>query len=308
MVGGKKKKSKKMIIGIIFLILILSSVVIGCVFGLMHSIASMEHYLRVWDKPLEVIAVVTKHDSYDDDGSNRYRSYISYTAYGVKYTNVEYQDVTKRSDLVAKGKTLTVEVSPEDPGKLISELANSQGMLGVMIPFTCFFLMLVWNSVINGKRSRNNPDSPDKETVARDLKLTILSRRFPVMCLLVCVGYGLMYWRYGRFIGNWCPVVIAILGAGWLLDVFRAIRDWGAVKREEYELRRDKLIQKEHTTDGDNDDVYYLHYSNGSSTWKKQVNLKKFTEAVVGTTLLAVYLPGKKKPAYHYDEAGDAQG
>jgi len=302
-----KLKTEKMhpikrVIMVIIALVVLGAPLGGLVFG----IAGMEHYMRVCDNPLTVTATVTNHDSYDDDGTTRYRSYISYTVDGRKYADIHYESEDARSRLTAVGETVNVDVSPEKPQLLVSELRSRGTMVYVMIPFMAIPLARLWNTQVCGKRSRRNPGTPDRETISRDLNLTILSRTFPAFCFLVAAGYGLMRLRYGHYAGGFCLWASLGLAVVWLIYLCFAIRNWSAVKRGDFELRRDVLTKKDYIPGDDSPDSYYLYYTSGDKTWKTSVSQKKYEEAVIGATALAVYLPGRKKPVYHYDEAGDA--
>lgn len=279
--------------------------VVFLVGGSIAFVARMEHYMRVYQNPLVVEAEVTHHAEESDDDGTDYVSFISYTANGKTYRNIRYETKGNQKKLTPKGTIVTVEVSPEDPSQLIDKLASAQGGVAVMIPLGGFALAGAWKWGIPKLRSKGNGGTPDEETVRRDLRLTILSRFLPAALLLICAGYGLMYWRYAQVVGSWCLWVIVGAGAGWLCGAILGLRDMKAVKQGDYSLHRDVLVRKEYSTDSDGDPTYTLHYSTADRSWCCNVNQKRYHAAKEGTSVLAVYLPKKKKPILHYNETGE---
>lgn len=275
------------------------------VFFVAVPVISLEHYNRVYQNPLTVTATVTVHDDYDDEGDTDYRSYISYQAGGRSYSDIQFEDKDTASELTPIGTQLQVQVSPEDPGRLISELEGEGRMLIFSAPMLMYILSGLAGMLIRNRRSRGICGTPDRETIARDLKLTILGRMSHFFWFLIGAGYLTMWWRYPAVYQKKTLIAAAVCGVTWLWCVFRDIRDDAKVRHQEFEVRRDELVQKEYIPDSEGD-TYRLHYRSGERTWSRDVSERYYNSVSEGAKILAVYLPGEKKPSLHYDLDGNA--
>lgn len=272
---------------------------------LVEPITQMEHYNRVYKNPVTVQATVIKHDDYDDDGDTDYRSYIFYRVGDTMYANIRYEDKDKQSDLTPIGQTVEVQVSPEDPTKLISSLVSDGQLLVVTIPLFSIMMSLVLHILIIRKRSNKLPGTPDRETIVQDILMTIRGRMFRFFWILVSVGYLLLCWRYPSQFQHKTMIAASLCGAAWLWCVCRDMRDSRIAKRQEFDIRRDTLVQKEYIPDSEGD-TYKLHFRSGDKYWDTNVSKRYFDSMSEGSTVLAVYMPGKKKPMLHYNVFGDA--
>lgn len=297
-------EKKNWIVHVLAVIMIIPCLIFGLAAVVIPAI-HIEHYRRVYQNPLTVTATVTRHASYDDDGDTDYRSYISYTANGVDYTNISFEDEDTKAELTAVGEQVIVEVSPEDPTALISELKSRGSMLIFTLPICLILLTLLWGAGIKSRRSKTLRGTPDRETIQKDALLTIYGRFSLPGWLLFCVGYLFLYWRYPTAVQTWVAFVAVASGVIWLWCVYAAIRDVKYVKNDAYKLHHDVLIRKEMKS-GSDENIYKLYYKSAEKTWSRVTSEKYYYAAKEGAAVLAVYLPGKKEPILHYDTDGNA--
>lgn len=259
--------------------------------------SDMEHYRQVWQDPISVTATVTDHRSYNDDGDTDYTSYITYSYDGTRYTDYEYENRDNKEDLTPIGTTVTVQISPKDPSRQISQLKSSSNI----VPFVLFLLFLGLSSVYSlvQRQALSYAVLPDTQTICRDIKIKVRSRMARPFFLLCILGYGFLYLRYSVLFGI-IPLMISLAAAaGWLFCMFTTIRDYRRADRGDYELRRDVLVDKKDFSDAESSS-YILCYKSGERTWKSSTDFGTYNRAKIGDVTVAVYLPGKKKPIVHY--------
>lgn len=269
--------------------------------------ADLEHCRQVWQQPVTVLAIVSDHKSYDDEGDTDYRSYISYTYNNVHYENIRFEDKDDKEDLTSQGTLVTIQVSPKDPKKLIQQLKRNSAVVPVSIAILLAGLTAIYTLIQHNRLSRICLGTPDRETVKKDIKIKIRSRFLRPYLLLCGIGYSFLYWRYCVVL-NQTPLILAIIcGAGWLCCIYATIRDYRHAENDDFELRRDLLVDKQESTDSDGDTTYSLYYKSGEQTWHTNVNATIYSHAKIGQTIVAAYLPSKKKPIIHYDSLGNAR-
>ncbi len=304
-------KTKKSMPLVLYTILIIVAVVSLFALGsfivfTVKSILDAEHYCRVYEHPMEVVATVTDYDSYDDDDDTDYRSYVTYTVDGKTYQNVKFEDKDEIGDLTPIGQEVTIEVSPEDPSRLLSSLKNNSHFL----IFSAFVLSAVLaglhKTLVGKKRSDDLIGTPDQDIIIRDMKLTIKSRFSHGFFLLVLLIFIFFNIRYSAVFADVIRIIAVVSGVIWLLCLVKAWREIRLAEKGEFELHRDVLVRKEISNDPDDSYKYRLHYRSGEKQWHHDTNEAKFNLAKEGDTVLTVYLPGKKKPLLHYDTTGDA--
>lgn len=273
---------------------------------LVIPIQNAEHYLQVWENPAVVTAVVTKHDSYDDDGDTDYESFVSYAYDGKIYRNMEYEDRDNEKDLTTLGTEVSLAISPKDPKKQVEQLRkNARGLYagGIFIPL---LLVLVYHFLLRKKLTKGCHGIPDSDTVMHDIKIKIATRFFRTAMLMIGVTLGVFYWLYGLILGKASGVIALVCMTLWIIGLLRAIRDYRQAEQGDFELSRDVLVEKKEISDSDGDS-YYLHYQNGDRKWKTGTSFTNYNRAKVGAAVVAVYLPGHRKPIVHYNHEGDAR-
>lgn len=269
-------------------------------------VENLEHYNRVYQNPMTVTATVIRHDKYEDEDGTDYRSYIFYTANGTSYSNIRFENKNHASDLTPIGTQLPVQVSPENPACLISELKSEGNMLIFWVPFLTFLCACLPGFLINRMRSRGVRGTPEMETLMHDLYLTIWGRISGFFWILLCVIFFGMCWRYPAVYQNKTLGVGTVCGVIWLLCMLRNIRDTVRVRNQHFQLCWDQLVKKEYIPDSDGD-VYRLYYQSGEKTWDQNVSKKHYESVCEGSRIPAVYFIGKKKPVLHYDYEGNAR-
>ncbi len=266
----------------------------------------IEHYRQVWQNPVSVSAVVTRHNSYDNDGDKDYRSCVSYTYNNTHYQDYPYENRDKEEQLTPIGTEVTIQISPKDPSRQIAELKSHGKMLPfsiVLIPLVIAALYMLLQRLMLTKAGA---DTLSAETIQKDTKLLIRSRMLRPFLLQCIIIYSFIYWRYSFALG-WLPLIVAAVScAGWLFCMYTTIRDYRCVESENYTIRQDVLINKKEITDADGT-TYVLEYRNNKKTWTTSADLRAYNRACIGDTVLAVYLPNKKKPLLHYDRNGNAR-
>lgn len=298
----KEKKSNV----VVCLCIVLGLALVLRLLGLLAEVVvDLEHYRRVYQNPLTVTATVTWHDEYEDsEGGTDYKSYITYTVDDVEYSNIHYETTGSEEKLTPLGTTIEVQVSPEDPADLLSELRDGAGL------FLCLPIAGIiagcWRMLAIRKRSKTGGSTPDRETIRQDALLTVRGRTAPVFFLLLCVIYSVLYLRYSMALGILALFAALVCAVCWLVYFILAIRDANNLKKDNFRLHRDVLINKWVSTNADNDDIYSLTYQSQGRTWKETVPRSSYEKAQIGDTVLAVYLPGKKKPIVYYNSHGEA--
>ena len=267
--------------------------------------ADLEHYLQVRENPITVKAVVTDHESYDDDGDTDYRSYVTYTYNDVRYDKITYENKDEEEDLTPLGEEVDLQVSPKDPGQQISKLKNSGwGVVLMGIWLLSFGLAGAYVLVQRLRLSGKNGGTPDTETICHDIKVMILSRFFRPFLLLCGIGYGAAYWRYSVVFGKIPLIVAMISGVLWLYCMYTTVRDLRWAENGEYELRRDVLVDKEESSDSEGNSSYVLYFEGNGKKWKTGTKAKNYEQAQIGDVVTAAFLPGKKKPTVYYGRNG----
>lgn len=267
---------------------------------LLQPVLDLEHYRKVWDQPVAVTATVVKHEAYDNDGDEDYRSVVRYEYDGKVYTT-NYESRDHKEDLTPLEEAVAIQISPLDPSRRMAALkSNGYGLLfGALILFAagaggC--------SALHRRNRSGDKDFPDTQQIRRDIRAKIRSRFWRPFWLLCWMGYGLIGWRYWQAMG----IIPLLLGGacflGWLVCMYTTLRDYRCAA-EDLELHRDVLVDKTHLSDSDGD-TYVLEYRNGERIWKCSTSERKYKRASIGETVLAVYFPGRKKPMIHYDLDG----
>lgn len=300
----KKRVTSESVLKIISIIAVVFMLFVS-VWILVKGFISIEHYNRVYMKPVAVTATVTYYDSYDNDGDTDYRSYVSYEVNGKKYTGIRYEDKGDKSKLTPIGEQVKIEVSPEDPSVTMKALKGDCLMLW-MAWLPCLMVAGLWNFTLKGVRSKGNTGVPDKETLEKDLKLTILSHFAQPLFLTSAIITTVITLRYSGLVPEWLIIVPAVLFIALLVVVFNSIKDIKIVNNEEYTISRDKLVNKKYETSEDSA-TYTLYYRSGDKEWQTSVSRANYNKAKIGDMVEAVYLPNKKRPLMHYNISGDAQ-
>ena len=300
-----KKEKDRSWLGILFGLLLAVVVLVGMRSGFIHA----EHYRRVYQKPLEVEAVVAYHEvESDSEGSDDYLSYLSYTVNGVKYTGVLYENKGSKSSLTPVGTQVTIQVSPENPGKTLSSIRKKAANT-IYFTFAILFvsISLLLKRLITRGQTKGMRHKPDSETVERDARLQIWGDFRWKLYLLVCVGLGVMCLYYPMIFKE--DAAQPIMGISAVLLVIRSVklcRMLGCLKRQEYRLMRNELINKSVHEDSDSGTTYTLQFGNEQGSWSKNVSLEVFNRVEVGQAVYALYFSEQdKKPFLHYDENGD---
>jgi len=262
--------------------------------------SDMEHYIRVRENPVTVTATVTQHKIHTDDDDTEYRSYITYTYDGVRYSNMSYENKSKKANLTPVGTKLSIQVSPEDPSQQIAKL--KKGSMGVNISVVMAALILAVGYTLAQKigLTKKGSDAPDQETIRNDLKIKVRSRLMRPFLMLCGVGFGLLDWRYSAVLGQLPLGLAAACAAGWLYCLYTTTRDYRRVENDEFELRQDVLTNKWESSDSDGT-TYTLVYKSNEQTWQTTVNAKIYCRAAIGDMILAAYFPGKKRPVIYYN-------
>lgn len=266
----------------------------------------MEHYLKVYETPVTVTATVTNYDSYDDDGSTVYESFVTYTYQQTRYKDFLYERKHNREDLTPLGNEVTIQISPLDPRTQISKLAQNNGGVHFSSAIVCLALSGLYMFLQQLHLSKGLRGTPDRDTVQKDLKIKIRSRILRPFLLLCWISYGLLFLRYSVVLEA-TPLILAIVSfCGWLYCMAQTIRDYRNVEMDDFRLQRDVLVDKSEDTDSEGSTTYSLKYQGDSGAWSRNVPYKDYNLACVGDAVLAAYLPGKKKPTLHYTRDGIA--
>lgn len=304
----KKTDSKASIIFAIVVGILLIFAPIMMIISAVDTLKDMEHYQRVYQDAITVTATVSAHDSYIDESEDYvtdtdYRSYVSYVVDGKKYSHVEYEDKDTKDKLTPVGTQLELQVSPEDPSVLLISLKSGIVMLIIASFLLSGGLSTVYKTVISNKRSKEIHSTPDRETIQKDMKLSVQAQFGRPFWLLLLAFFIFLCLRYPAVVGNLGMLLVAVSGVCWLIFMCITIRDYKRIKNENYEIRRDVLIEKKCIPDSEGD-TYKLIYRSGEKTWKKTTNKESYEKATEGDTVMSVYLPKKKQPLLHYDING----
>ena len=294
--------------------IVLAVIVFGVTFAMMAlmfyglvlmPVMNTEHYLQVWQNPAAVTATVTKHDSYDDEGDTDYESFITYVYDGVRYENMDYENCDTAAELTPIGTQITLQISPKDPTRQMEDLKRSRLLLPLSVALASLLLTGVYIWLQRRSLTKGCRGTPDTDMVQNDLKIKIRSRFMRPFLLLCVVGNCLVYWRYSVLQVNAAVTAASVCGLFWLWCMLTTIRDYRRVENENYQLRQDVLVDKKESSDSDST-YYHLYYQSGQRKWKASTSEKSYHKARIGDAVVAVYLPGKKKPILHYNHDGNA--
>ena len=275
------------------------------IYGLIKPVQALEHMARVRENPMEVTATVTHHREFESDDDVDYYSYICYQAEGVFYEDIRYETETHPKNLTPVGNVLTVQVSPEDPGTLLSALQGHGNSILYPIPLWTLFFTLWVGYLIRLGRSKALGSTPDQETIRQDLRLTILARSSRLFFMWVAVGYACVGAKFQGLVEGWALPAAAVCAVICAALLRKSFQDMNCVRDGNYQLHRDELVEKTFVEDSEGD-TYTLVYRSGKDYWTKTTNRRYFDSVTEGSVVLAVYLPGTKKPVMHYDLDGDA--
>ena len=299
------RRRRRKVIGMLIAFVLLW---LSLVFLIIPGVKIMEHYNRVYENPLCVEATVTNNKAVDDgEGHTEYESYITYVVNGVTYQGVHYKTVNRQEQLTDIGQIVSVEVSPEDPGVLVSKMLGRAGgylMMGLIL-FTMLF-SAECTAVLRSRCTRGLVGAPDDDIIERDAKWIIWSNPWNYIFFYI-FSLALFCWlRYGAWV-HVCVGIVAIV-AGVLLAVclFVALHRSNRVRNREWELRADKLVRKDKVSGGDEGDTYYLYFQSDDKDWKTATTEADYNATQVGACRWVVHLKGRKKPIVYYDVYGDA--
>ncbi len=263
----------------------------------------IEEYRRVYNDPIEVVAVVYDYDSYDDDGDTDYRSYIKYEVSGKTY-DAKYEDKNKIDDLTPIGQEVKIKVSPENPANLITALKSAGHAVWLSGLPVLLLISLLYKSLIYSKRSKITRAHLDNELVRKDLILTVIGRMRNALWLLFALFGGALVWRYPMLYDQKTLIFAAVSFTIWVVFLVMTIIDCRHINNNDYRISYDKLIDK-NIVSGEDSDSYVLTYkSDIGVTWKVNVSLKRYNQENHGDIVHAVYLYRKQKPILHYDKYG----
>lgn len=268
------------------------------------SVRDAEEFNRVYANPLTVTATVKEYDSYDDDNDTDYRSYVEYEVNGTLYLT-KYEDKNTEEELTPIGEKVTLKVSPENPGRSLSDLVKSARNVPFIITITLIMLSLFLLPLMDrGRKSKENP-LQNEEVLVKDIKSALLCRAENIALLLIGSAYAGLAVRYPLIYGKSMAVFAIALLAAWVICMARALHGCSLAKRGEYEIRCDKLVEKKYIS-GDESDTYRLIYSsNNGETWKVNVSKSRYEREAIGNNVHAVYLSDRDKPVLHYDGKGE---
>ena len=305
--SGKTYQMPKWV-GVMFIIVaILGTVaIVGSMF--FKGIVDLEHYSRVYQNPLRTTATVTRHAVHEDEDDTDYLSYITYTVNGVQYADIRYEDENRKGELTPVGQRVIVEVSPEDPAVLVKDLLSTRFSTEFSTIMIAFAAAAGWQSWTRRKRSKNLAGAPDQEQMERDLRLTVYGRISLSSWLILAILMGALWWRYPLFIEDWIKYVAVGSLVIWLISLVFALRCLRSIQNQEYRVTRDVLEEKSSSYDSEDGYTYTLTYRSESGTyWSKNTTERIYTIINEGSGVIAVYMPGKKKPLLHYDLWGNAE-
>jgi len=263
----------------------------------------LEHYRRVYDHPAYVTAVVSDHDSYtrsngSSSSTKRYRSYISYTVNDVTYSDIRYEDKNSEEKLTPIGTAVRLSVSPEDPSKLISALKDSGTDILYSIPLLLFSVFSLIYYILNSKRLVLSEVPPEPEVIKADIISSVKHRSWRPGFFFGCLAYIAVYLRYPMIIKSWVLWIAAASAVCWLWCLKNAIRDIYHAKKGNVRLSHAVLASK--GSPGKKKYTTLFFRSADGTSWHTDVTAAKYAAARVGDVVLAVYLPGGKKPVIYY--------
>ena len=285
-------------------LLVVGAALVGFYFLVISPFLSLEHYLRVYQNPTTVLAIVDSHEEYDDDGDTDYRSYIKYTVGNNSY-RVQFEDKDKKSQLSSIGRLVNIPVSPEDPSKPLYDLEDNGSFALLGAPLLAILLACIWSVVMQKQRS-SYLSAQDPAILSRDILLTIFGRIRMFFFLCWPLLYGALLWRYPMIFGEGTRNTAIVVSAIWVILLALALRDCYYVHRQEFGVHTDTLIDKE-IISGDENDSYCLTYrSADGTTWNVNTSRSAYESAHIGDRVQAVYLRSHKKPIFHYNTNGEA--
>jgi len=209
--------------GIISFLILL---IIAACASFLHILPEMEHYSRVYKKPLLVTATIIRHDSISTHGKTRYNSYIEYIADGWRFTNIEYESKKQEGELTPVGNKVALSVSPENPSVMLSDLEHGCKYVHLSL-WIFFFSVSCLNSYICHLllSASSPPLATGKEQEKRNVLLKIRSRIMRPVFLLAAIAYTIFPLRYPMLLGSPFFLFAAACIALWAWGVVRAARD-----------------------------------------------------------------------------------
>ncbi len=297
--GGK-------ILTVVLTLFILAILIFGTVMLCEYVIESFhyaEEYRRVCDNPIEADAVVYKHEEYDDDGDTYYRSFVKYEVSGKEYTS-KYEDEGRSGDLSPVGEVVSIKVSPENPGHILSNLKSDANILIFSGLIILTIVSIIYHFAVSSKLSKEQRAHLDSTAVRRDLLHTVTAKIKNILWLLYALFGAVLVWRYPMLFFTKTLIFTAVCAVIWIICIANTINCCKRINNNEYRMSLDKLINKR-IVSSDDSDAYVLTYkSDTNNTWKVSVSRERYNREEEGNTAYAVYLNGKKKPILHYDKDG----
>ncbi len=302
---GSNSKVERIVITVSFAIIVAAMCVSIGVWSYI-SFNNLEHYRRVYQDPVTVTATVTKHSVDSDSDGDTHKSHVTYIVDKVRYVDYTYESKSSESMLTPVGQQVEIQVSPEDPSVQINTL--KVGIFGACICLVsvALGLALLYGAVIRRMRSNILYAECRSDAIKRDLRLTVAARE-GIPCMSLCLMFLiLLYLRYPFVFVDSPLIAVAVIVFVVLLCIFfKTIRDLTRIKNDNYEIRRDILVDKKIESDSEGGDSYVLYYESRGRKWHKTVSVKKYTLAEVGDCITAVYFKKSKKPVLHYNRIGD---
>ena len=202
---------------------------------------------------------------------------------------------------------MNYEQTPYDPESL-RMVWGTMALFTMLIAGTFYY---VCSLLIRSRCTMGLGGRPDEDMVLRDGLCLIWADSFRLFLIPpFLIGMRCLIYLDRR--ENWLWVLTIALGILLAISFYRAIVLSVRLKRQNWELRPDELIQKDiyhdttHHKHDHNKKYYRLQFQSKDTTWETTVSYFKYFAFQEGTYSWTVHIKGKKKPLFHYDVYGDA--
>lgn len=294
------KKQHPFSFGNIISTIIIIAIIAGGMIAGIKAYSDCLRYERVYKDSIVVQGVIASIiEEEDTEGYTFYKAYVSYSIDGTDYSEF-YDSALSRRNLPSRGTVVTVKVNPEDHSELIKNITDTS-FLFMFTAFAVFLLINLITDFIKDKRFLYSNDDSDKEK--KDLITAVCTRTTDKTLTIIAIGAAALQLRFPFIFGIWLLIAAAAMLIFAVTRIVRNIKSLIMIKNDDFRITRSVLYDKMISNNEDST-TYYLLYRDAENTFKKSVNQKKYNEAVIGTTIKALYIGANKKPTITYDIEG----
>lgn len=267
---------------------------------LTYSIKETVRYFAMKNEAISLVAVgssVIKEE--DSDGDEYYRLIVEFFYAGEKYHSSYGRYRSRDSAEAMIGKEVAITINPSNPKEQLRDIAFGAS---IYLLLSSLMLIGVFAFVFIPKRKWYvEAYGLHRACIEKDVWRKHWQNMSPWLGFYaVVLVVVIIFLMFRGDAGNIPSLSLLCLGLG-TVSFIPWLKDTKLIRRGKFRHSVHTLVNKE-TQESDNGTDYYLVYSDGNLTWSHKVSRRKYKEAQMGETVIAVFLEGRKKAHLVYDD------